>query len=262
MQQEPLITVVIPVYNGESYLRDCLENMLGQSYKRLEIIVVDDGSTDGSAAIARRYPVRVEQFPSNRGLSAARNAGIELAQGDYVHFMDVDDAVNADFYKMLAEAATATGLPDMVCSGMVNEAKPHRTVLFDKRQTLTTIEQKLLVTKAGKWSYAVRYLFRRTWLNAHNLRFEEGRYIEDVPFTLSAMFFSDALVVVPGAVYTYIHRENSIMTRKDRAHRRKKHRDMRHAKTFRHHFARKHRFKIPGVPTCGPLALFYVKWFT
>ncbi len=261
MMNTPLISVIIPVYNGEKYVKSCIETIRNQTFKDLEIIVVDDGSTDKSAEIASQFPVKLIRLPKNRGLSVARNTGIDNASGKYVHFMDVDDAVNSEFYEYLADAVIRTDA-DMACSGMVNEIKPHRTVLFEKEEVLTDIEEKLQKTRGGKWSYAVRYLFKKEFLDAQNIRFEEGRFIEDVPFTLSALYFSKELVLVPKSVYTYIYREGSIMNKKDRAHRRKKHQDMRHAKEFRHHFARKHNFKIPGVPTCGPLALFYVKWFT
>lgn len=260
MSEQPLISVIIPVYNGERYVRKCIENMQQQSYPNLEIVIVDDGSTDNSAQIAEEYPVTVIRIPQNRGLSVARNSGIDNARGEYVHFMDVDDAVNNEFYQKMADAIIQTNA-DIACCGMINELKPHRSVLFSEQKLLTSIDEKLKATNVGKWGYATRYIMKKNFLNAHNLRFEEGRLVEDLPFSLSAVFFAKNLVVVPDAVYTYIHRENSIMTKKDKAHRKKKHRDLRHAREFRHNFARRHHFKIPGIPT-GRFSLFFVKWFT
>ncbi len=256
------ISVIIPVYNGEQYVAECLDNMMLQTHKDLEIIVVNDGSTDRSAEIAARYPVKIVDFTKNRGSSAARNAGIDAATGEYLHFMDVDDAVNNEFYERLAAAAIETNA-DVACSGMVNEPKPHRTMLFDELKVLTTTRDKFKETNVGVWCFSVRYLFRVAFLKAHDLRFEEGRLIEDMPFSISAVFFANKVVLVPGAVYTYILRDNSQMTTSDKVHRRRRHRDHRHAKEWRHKFARRHKFKIPGVPTAlGPLSLFYVKWLT
>lgn len=256
------ISVIIPVYNGEKYVAECLDNMMRQTYKDLEIIVVNDGSTDRSAEIAAAYPVRLISLEKNRGLSAARNAGINAASGEYLHFMDVDDAVNDEFYERLAEAVMQTGA-DIACSGMVNEPKPHRTTIYHELRVLDSLGDKLKVTNVGVWAFVVRYLFRVDLLKDNNLRFEEGRLIEDMPFSLPAVYFANKVVLVPGAVYTYILREGSIMTTKNKAHRRRRHRDHRHAKEFRHNFARSHGFKIPGVPTAlGPLSLFYVKWLT
>ena len=255
------VSVIIPVYNGEKYISQCLENMLCQTHKDLEIIVINDGSTDKSSEIAEKYPVKIIHFDKNRGLSAARNAGIEVALGEYLHFMDVDDVINATFYENLAIAAEQTNA-DIACGGMVNERKPHRNIIFSEQQELVSIEAKLKVTNVGRWGYAVRYLFKTDFLKAHNLYFEEGRLIEDLPFSLSAVYFANKLVTVPDAIYTYIFCENSIMTKKDRAHRRKRHQDLRYVKEFRHNFARKYGFKIPGVPTGGIFSLFFVKWFT
>ncbi|MCL1936883.1 MAG: glycosyltransferase [Candidatus Azobacteroides sp.] len=260
MENEKLISVIVPVYNGEKYLAECVENILLQTYKKLEIIVVNDGSTDRTAAIAENFPVKIISLPQNRGLSVARNTGMDLAKGEYIHFMDVDDAINPDFYKEMMAAIIDTDA-DIACSGMINELKPHRTILFTERLLLQSTEEKLKMTNVGKWGFSVRYLFQLNLLRNHNLRFEEGRFIEDLPFSLPAVYFAKRLVVVPHAVYTYIRREDSIMTKKDKAHRKKRHRDLRHVKEFRHHFARKHHFKIPGIPT-GRFSLFFVKWFT
>lgn len=261
MKAEPLISVIIPVYNGEKYLKECIEMMLNQSYKSLEIIVVNDGSTDESKKIAKQYPVKLITLPVNRGLSVARNTGIDAAQGDYVHFMDVDDALNADFYKELAAAVAETNA-DMACTGMINELKPHRTMLFEERKTLESTAEKLKITNVGRWGYSVRYLYKKSFLNEHNIRFEEGRMIEDMPFSLTAVYFCNKLVLVPNAVYTYIRREDSIMTRRDKAHYKKKHQDMRHAKEYRHNFANEHNFRIPGVQTWGRISLLYEQWLT
>jgi glycosyltransferase involved in cell wall biosynthesis len=86
----PAVTVVIPVYNGEKYLRECLESVMTQTWRDFEIVCVDDGSTDGSAAICREFEVRLIQ-QANTGQSAARNRGVEVAKGKYIAFLDQDD---------------------------------------------------------------------------------------------------------------------------------------------------------------------------
>jgi hypothetical protein len=98
----PTISVVIPCYNGAKFLRATIESVLAQTYPPLEMIVVDDGSTDDSAAIAESFgpPVRVIR-QTNRGVTAARNRGIAEASGDYVHFLDADDLIHADAFKWL-----------------------------------------------------------------------------------------------------------------------------------------------------------------
>lgn len=259
MNLDPLISVIIPVFNGEVYLNACIKNMLRQSYKNLEIIIVDDGSTDLSAEIAKKYPVKLLQIKENRGLSAARNMGMDSSKGGYIHFMDVDDEINDHFYENLIEAIVITGA-DIACAGMVNEKKPHRTILFEKQRTLYSVTEKLKVTNVGKWGYVWRFLFKKSFLKKNNFRFEEGRFIEDLPVTLPAVFYSDKLVVVPHTRYLYKSQEGSIMNNSEKNHKKKRRRDLQYVKKFRHDFASKHRIRIPGIPTGNKLAYYFVRW--
>lgn len=98
---------------------------------KLEIIVVIDGNVDESASIANRYPVKVIVLEKNQGLSAARNIGLEASTGDYVHFMDVDDRINGDFYANMSVALFDTNA-DIACSGMFNDSKPYKCQIFRK----------------------------------------------------------------------------------------------------------------------------------
>lgn len=252
----PLVSVIVPVYNGEQYLRQCLENLLSQTYKNIEIIIIDDGSADNSAEIAEQYPVKLIK-QKNLGVSVARNAGIDLAQGQYLHFMDVDDRVNAEFYQKLVSAIDATGV-DIACSEMINQRIRQETSLFKKLKVYRTVSEKLKATYVGRIGYVWRYLFRADFLKEHQLRFEEGRIVEDLMFSLSAVFFANGLVVVPGAQYTYVHTEKSQLTIVGQEHQAKRDRDWQHAKALRKAFAERHGFKIPGVNS-GKLAYFWWK---
>jgi glycosyltransferase involved in cell wall biosynthesis len=92
INEKPLVSVIIPVYNTEKYLAEAIESVLAQTYQPIELIVVDDGSTDGSAAVARRYLPRLTYFyQANAGTSAARNKGLQAAHGEFYAFLDADD---------------------------------------------------------------------------------------------------------------------------------------------------------------------------
>ncbi len=246
--QNPLITVVIPVYNGEKFIKTCLENVLGQSYKNLEIIVVNDGSTDKSAEIVAQYPVKTVTHEKNSGLSAARNTGIDNATGDYIHFMDVDDLLNTDFYNTMAKAVVETS-SDIACSGVIHEQARYKTQLFRKQRVYTSTKDKLTATYVGKWGYVWRYLYRLDFIRQNNLRFEVGRFVEDLSFSLPSLYFAKKIVVVPGATYLYAFVENSIINNPDKAHKAKVKEDFRHAQKVILNFASKHNFKIPGLNT-------------
>ncbi len=241
----PLVSVIVPVYNASAFIVQCIDNILHQTYKNIEIIIVDDGSTDNSAEIAQRYPVKLLR-QKNSGVSVARNAAIEIAQGEYLHFMDVDDVINLEFYQKLVSAISETGI-DIACSGMINQREKNQTHFFKKLKVYTTVADKLKVTYVGRIGYVWRYLFRTEFLKKSNIRFEEGRIVEDLMFSLTAVFFANGLVVVPGALYTYIYREGSQLTLVGKEQQNKRDIDWQHAKTLRSAFAKKHGFKIPGV---------------
>lgn len=247
MKNETLVSVIIPVYNAEAYMDTCLSNLQSQSYKNIEVILVDDGSTDNTQLIAKKYPVKIIS-QENKGVSAARNRGLEASRGSFIHFLDADDLINNDFYKALINAATETGA-DVACSGMINQKSEHKTILFNKQEVYTTTYKKLEATYVGKWGYVWRYLFKKSFIDRHQLLFEEGRIIEDLMFAFPAVYFTEKLVVVPDAVYTYVYRENSQMTDKDANQQIIRHQDWLHAKKLRDDFAKKHKFKIPGVNT-------------
>ena len=104
--EQPLISVIVPVYNVEGYVQPCLDALLAQTWPNLELILIDDASTDGSGGVckacaARDSRVRVVRFPENRGPSAARNEGVRRAAGAYIAFVDADDRVEPDLLEKL-----------------------------------------------------------------------------------------------------------------------------------------------------------------
>lgn len=108
MEAQPLITVIVPVYNVEKYLRRCLDSIIGQTYQNLEILCIDDGSIDNSGEICEQYAARDARIKvihqENQGLSTARNRGLDAAEGEYIAFVDSDDYILEDMYKkMLAK---------------------------------------------------------------------------------------------------------------------------------------------------------------
>ena len=126
----PMISIIVPIYNAEPYLPECIESICKQTYRRLEIILVDDGSTDRSFEICSRYKeqdsrIRLLQ-QENGGHTSARKAGLHMASGEYVGFIDADDWIDADYYEKFAEAVTDESI-DMVCVQSVCMEYPERT---------------------------------------------------------------------------------------------------------------------------------------
>lgn len=173
-----LISVIIPVYKVEKYLDECIQSVINQTYKNLEIILVDDGSPDNCGKICDEYAKKDNRIKvihkENGGLSSARNAGLDIARGEYISFIDSDDYVSKDFIKnMSIQMANA----DLIICGMKNVYKEdekcdEKENVVIKNETLTFIEanQKLIKPKNEIYVTACNKLYRRELFD--NLRFE------------------------------------------------------------------------------------------
>lgn len=244
MKDLSLISVIIPAYNVETFLVQCLENLLFQSYHNLEVIVIDDGSTDNTADLARRFTDVKYLYQNNQGVSVARNAGIDAASGEYIHFMDADDLVNLDFYEKMAEAAIAADA-DMACCGFEFERFPSQSQKIEHTLLVSTTEDKILHTNIASYGACWRYIFKTSFLKKNKLYFEAGRIsAEDRMFSLQAVYYANRIVLVPDAVYYYKNRKNSVTVSKSTEIVRKRHEDRRYANKFMENFAQNHGFEL------------------
>jgi glycosyltransferase involved in cell wall biosynthesis len=254
------ISVIIPVYNGEKYIAQCIENVLCQTYKKIEIIVVNDGSTDRTAEIAAGYPAVRLINREKGGVAVARNAGIAASTGEYFHFLDVDDWINIDFYENMVDAVTATDA-DMGFCGFINEVKSNLMLLYQYRWVCVETEDKFSLTKVKEMGYSPRYLCRKKLVTDNRLEFPVGWMLEDMSFTLQVVFHANKVVTVPDAVYYYKKREGSSLNSKDKEHARKMNEFWKMSKQFRRDFLSSHgleprtvevrpkfRYSILGIP--------------
>lgn len=202
IKRHPLLSIIVPVYNVAPYLERCLQSLLEQTEKDLEIVCVEDGSTDESPAILRgwlkRDPrLRIISQP-NAGLSAARNTGLKAAAGRYIGFVDSDDWVDPAFFEHLLRAAEESGADVVktdhqgVCS--VQAAKPP---LYRQWSEVTQWPDKLLHNSA--W----QKLYRHDFLKRHQLSFPNGLKWEDVLWTLQVMNYAHTVVYRPAGAYYY-----------------------------------------------------------
>jgi CDP-glycerol glycerophosphotransferase len=202
----PRISVIVPVYNVERYLPPCLESLAAQTFGDLEVVMVDDGSTDGSAALAREFARRDPRFrllqQANGGLSKARNTGIEAAAGEFIAFADSDDVVPPRAYELLIGALDKTGsdfasgnVHRLTTAGTSQARFLARTFARTRLKTHVTRDRSLLADRTA-WNK----LFRRSFWQAHGWRFPEGRYNEDIPVILRAHFAARSVDVLEDPV--------------------------------------------------------------
>lgn len=209
---KPAVSVIIPVYNTEKFLRRCLESVCNQTLRELEVICVNDASTDASAAIlaefaARDSRVKVITFERNRGAAVARNAGIDAATGDYLGFVDSDDFVELDFYAKLYRL-TAKDKPDAVKGALKMYDNEKQTSRYESGYD---INDRVRRHKAYFCCAFTSAIYRRDFVLSHEIRFPEGLiHAEDPIFTIKAALFYRALVVCDEAIYYYCENSESI----------------------------------------------------
>lgn len=219
----PLISVIIPVYNVAPYLKRCLDSVLGQSYPRLEVLLVDDGSTDGSGEICRTYQDRSPCFryycKMHGGLSDTRNFGLDRARGDFISFIDADDYVTPDYLEYLYRLLRASGRSGQdpaamaMCSLCVcYSSNGHRINRGNgKREILTgkdCIRRMCYDDQVDTCVYAKLYsrdLFE-------GIRYPRGRFFEDMAVTYLLFDRCDRVVCGWQPKYFYVVREDSIVT--------------------------------------------------
>jgi CDP-glycerol glycerophosphotransferase len=216
----PSISVVVPIYNVEAYLPECLESLLAQTVDDLEVVMVDDGSTDGSAAIAERYAdldgrLRLVR-QANHGLGHARNTGVAAAHGDYLAFADSDDVVPRDAYARLLASLERTG-SDFAAGNVLRFTDERVFPAQWLRKTFLRTRRRTHVTRF-RWLLSDRMaqnkLWRRSFWDDHGLRFPEGCLHEDIPVTVPAHGLARSVDVLAAPVYLYRRREGSITQRR------------------------------------------------
>jgi len=207
------VSVIVPVYNAGSHLRPCLDSIQGQTHAALEIIVVDDGSTDDSSEIIESFAIHDPRFAvvsqDNAGVSSARNAGLTLATGDYVSFIDADDWLEPTAYEQMLRAIDRDGADFATCGYFVDDlassrAHPIPDEFLDRRDTKAGLD--LLLGTPHR--FAVTRLFRRELVGSTRFR-EDLHWGEDTVFVLEVIKRAQATACVSQPLYHYVQTEGS-----------------------------------------------------
>ena len=215
-----LISIIIPVYKVEKYFNKCVESVVNQTYKNLEIILVDDGSPDNCPNMCEAWAKKDSRIKvihrKNGGLSAARNSGIEVAKGEYFCFVDSDDYVAEDYVKSLYEALKSDNADMAICE--VTEVDEKYRTIDDtnsrqrlSNETKTGLELLDLILPAKTYAYVVAWnkLYKRELFN--NLRYAEGKIHED-EFIIHRLFARcNRVAIIDKPLYYYLKRGDSII---------------------------------------------------
>ena len=216
-----LVSVIIPVYNVEQYLHQCLHSVVNQTYKYLEIIIVNDGSTDSSGIICDEFKIkdsRVKVFhQNNNGLSEARNTGLRIAEGKYIYFLDSDDWIREDTIELLVGCAEIKKCDVVILDGMM-VSDTGKTLVEDKRNirshqypVLSGVESFCLLLRDEEYSFAAYLSFvSKELVLANNIRFQPNIIHEDCLYTYWLFANATSIAHVNEPLYRRRIRSNSI----------------------------------------------------
>ena len=217
-----IISIIVPIYKVEKYLKRCIESLIHQDYQDIEIILVDDGSPDNCGIICDEYANKDTRIKvihqKNGGLSAARNSGIDIAHGDYLMFVDSDDWVETNFCSFALKKCIETR-SDIVVFGY-NDVFNDRIVkrsIAPKNEKKYTTEEALKELHGGKiLSFAWNKIYKADLFKT-SIRYPKGRLFEDIGTTYLLFHQANAVYLASGATYNYQKREDSILGKKMKA---------------------------------------------
>lgn len=214
----PLISIIVPTYNVEKYIRTCIESILAQTYRNIEVIIVNDGSTDQSLAvisdlICSHNNVKVIN-QKNQGVSVARNTGIDAATGKYITFVDPDDKIMPDFVSSLYQIAEKTGAD--IVRGSFRDFNGNIPKGWGSDFNVPTNCGTIVLDQflSSNISFVVwSSIFRLDFINSNHIRFTPGILLEDVDFTARAYMLAKLVATSPEPNYAYrINRPESLLT--------------------------------------------------
>ena len=214
----PEVSVIIPIYNTEQFLKDCLNSVLAQTFTDFEIITVDDGSTDNSTAIVEQFAAKDNRIviihQENKGLSEARNTGIKVARGNWVTFVDSDDMLAPNFLQKLLNAATQNKANIACCDKLLfwGKAEIERvnstTALTTTLSPEKALERALYQKKGPDYSAWSKLFDAKIW---QNRRFTPGIYFEDMDCIPQVLLEAEKVAFVPEPLYLNRRHDSSIL---------------------------------------------------
>ena len=219
------ISVIIPVYNVEQYLDDCLLRVTGQSYTDLQILLIDDGSTDKSGILCDSWAARDRRIQvihtANKGLSSARNTGLQSADGDYISFIDSDDMIHPRFLERMVAALEETGADMTVCreQTFTNDApsgesfssvEPSPCYHLERTESQSEFMRHFMDSFTGPVCWVWNKLYRKEILQG--LSFPEGRKMEDICFLSDVALQCRSVAWISDRLYYYRQHAGSIMS--------------------------------------------------
>ena len=207
------VSIIVPVYNVEKYLEKCLDSLVNQTLKEIEIIVVNDGTKDNSQEIidkyTKKYPKKVKGYiKENGGLSSARNYGLKYAKGDYIAFVDSDDYVELDMYEKMYNKAISDNF-DIVACDLLYVYDNKKVDAFSNLNNDILTKEEIKKCMINIYPSAWNKIYKKE-LFKHNIYFKDSVWFEDVEFLYRLISKVNSIGVVHEKFYNYVQREGAI----------------------------------------------------
>lgn len=214
------VSIIVPVFNVEKYLNRCLESLINQTLKDIEIICINDGSTDNSSQVLEQYAQKDNRIiiinQINSGQSIARNKGLDIAKGMYIGFVDSDDWIDKNYFEKLFEAIERTNSDFACCSiKRMYPYKQSKRLVITKEEIICNLNDKFKYLNMPSQCFPVNKLYKKELLDKFKIRFSEGRYFEDIPFLLNIVLNFKQMVSVPNITYYYWANPSSTIKKQD-----------------------------------------------
>ncbi len=219
----PKVSIIVPVYNTEKYLSKCLNSLINQTLKEIEIVIVNDGSTDNSAVIIsefKEHDSRIKVITQENKLQgAARNNGTKIATGEYIGFVDSDDWVDLDYFEKLYTAAKKYDSDIALATNVrIGNGKTKKRLNITEENVVTSLQDKIDICQQWRNECPTNKIYRRLLLTSNNIFWPEGCYCEDKLFTIQAIYYANGIVSVPGINYYYYRNPSSTVNKKTAKH--------------------------------------------
>ena len=212
----PKLSIIVPIYNTEKYLKRCIDSILGQSYYDFELILVDDGSTDSSWKICEFYQkkdVRIRLFrKENGGASSARNYGIDMAQGVFLGFVDSDDWLDMEMYRVLMEGIEEYDADISVCNFYMYDRKGEKRMFSNQKSNIVYSHDEAMkeIATNNNLTYSpCNKIYNKRLFDTH--RFKEGIIYEDMDLMYKLVDICEKVIYTSEALYCYYYNQASVM---------------------------------------------------
>lgn len=220
MNNIDLISVIVPIYNVERYLTRCIESIINQTYKNIEIILIDDGSTDNSKYICQQYAKKDQRIQliskKNEGVSSARNIGINLSRGKWIVFVDSDDWIDYKFCQKLYDEAIASNA-DIIMCGYNRIYEKKKEIINCKKDRITYNKNEYLIkilNVQNGYGFCHMKLIKKECIK--NIRFDENiKVAEDALFNIKLVHNINKVSILGQALYNYVFNCNSVVRKYD-----------------------------------------------